>query len=90
MGRKVPSPRKFETIDSYGALVGWTHHDAGERIMLRLEGVRSTEAADRHDPDLFRFLMTKQQAAVLGNYLLELCGQTPVGPDDRSWFRLFG
>ena len=78
-------------MESYGALVGWTHHDAGERIMLRLESVRSTEAAERHDPDLFRILMTKQHAAVLGNYLLQLSGQTPVGPDDRSWLRrLFG
>ena len=78
-------------MESYGALVGWTHHEAGDRILLRIESVRSAKAAERHDPDLFRFLMTKQQAAVLGNYLVQLSGQTPAGPDDRSWFRrLFG
>jgi hypothetical protein len=76
-------------MESYGALVGWTHHEAGDRILLRVESVRSTEAAEKHDPDLFRFLMTKQQAAVLGNYLVQLSGQTPAGRDDRSWFRRF-
>jgi hypothetical protein len=76
-------------MESYGALVGWTHHEAGDRILLRVESVRSTEAAEKHHPDLFRFLMTKQQAAVLGNYLVQLSGQTPAGRDDRGWFRRF-
>ena len=53
--------------ESYGALVGWGHHDVGDRVMLRIESVRSREAGDEHDPDMFRVLMTKQQAAVLGN-----------------------
>jgi len=40
---------------------------------------------------LFRFLMTKQQAAILGNYLVRLSGQPPVVPKKRGWFRrLFG
>ena len=75
--------------ESYGALVGWGHHDAGDRVMLRIESVRSTEAADKHDPDMFRVLMTKQQAAVLGNYLVQLSGQTPVDPKSQGWFRRF-
>lgn len=78
-------------MESHGALVGWTHQQAGDRIMLRIESVRSTEAAEKHDPDLFRFLMTKQQAGLLGNYLVSLSGQTPASPNDRTWFRrLFG
>lgn len=76
-------------METYGALVGWTHHDAGGRILLRLESVRSTAAADRHEPDLFRVLMTKQQAAVLGNYLMQISGQSAHDPRDRSWFRRF-
>ncbi len=74
-------------MESFGALVGWTHQEAGDRIMLRIESVRSTEAAEKHNPDMFRFLMTKQQAAVLGNYLVGLSGQTPADPNDRGWFR---
>ncbi len=73
--------------ESFGALVGWTHHDAGDRIMLRLESVQTSEAAKNHDLDLFRFLMTKQQAAILGNYLVRHSGQTPVFPKKRGWFR---
>ncbi len=55
--------------------------------MLRLESVQSSEAAKKHDPDLFRFLMTKQQAAILGNYLVRLSGQPPLAPQKRGWFR---
>ena len=78
-------------VESFGALVGWGHHDAGDRIMLRLESVQSSEAAKKHDPDLFRFVMTKQQAAILGNYLVRISGQPPVAPQTRGWFRrLFG
>ena len=78
-------------MESYGALVGWTHQETGDRIMLRIESVRSKEAAERHEPDMFRVLMTKQQAGVLGNYLVGLSGQTRADPNDRKWFRrLFG
>ncbi len=74
-------------IESFGALVGWDHHDAGDRIMLRIESVQSSEAAKQHDPDLFRFLMTKQQAAILGHYLVQISGQPPIVPKKRGWFR---
>ena len=74
-------------IESFGALVGWTHHDAGDRVMLRLESVQSSEAAKQNDPDLFRVLMTKQQAAILGQYLVRISGQTPMVPKKRGWFR---
>ena len=78
-------------MESYGALVGWSHHEAGDRIMLRLESVQSKEAADKHEPDLHRFYMTKQQAAVLANYLMRVSGQSPPDRASRSWFRrLFG
>ena len=62
---------------------------AGDRIMLRLESVQSSEAANAHDPDLFRILMTKQQAAVLGHYLVRISGQSPVVPGKRGWFRRY-
>ncbi|MDX8356133.1 hypothetical protein [Sphingopyxis terrae] len=76
-------------MESFGALVGWDHHDAGDRIMLRLESVQSPEAAKAHDPDLFRILMTKQQAAILGQYLLRISGQPPVVRRKRGWFRRY-
>jgi hypothetical protein len=59
--------------------------------MLRLESIRSAAALDAKDPDLSRLLMSKQQAFVLGSYLIEASGQSTIDPNDRSWFRrLFG
>lgn len=74
-------------MESHGALVGWAQHDAGDRLMLRLESFQSKEDAARHEPDVFRFLMTKQQAAMLGNYLVQHSGQSAVDPKERGWFR---
>ena len=78
-------------MEAHGALVGWGHHDNGDRLMLRLETIRSSGAAERREPDIFRILMSKQQAVVLGTYLIEQAGQSGLDPLNRSWFRrLFG
>ncbi len=78
-------------MESHGALVGWTHQDLGDRVLLRMQSIRSAAQADQKDPDLFQFLMTKQQAAVLGNYLIEISGQTAANPRERTWLRrMFG
>lgn len=78
-------------MDNHGALVGWTHQDLGERIMLCIETVRSTQDAANHTPDTLRVLLTKQQAAVLGNFLMTISGKTVPDQHDRALFRrLFG
>lgn len=78
-------------MDSHGALVGWSHQDLGDKVLLRIETVNSPEAAHDYTPDVLRVLLTKQQASVLGNYLFELSGQTPPRPRDRRLLkRLFG
>lgn len=78
-------------MESHGAVVGWIHQDLGDRILLRLESIRSTAALDAKDPDISRVLMSKQQAFVLGSYLVGASGQSAIDPNDRSWFRrLFG
>jgi hypothetical protein len=78
-------------MENHGALVGWSHQDLNERILLRLESVRSSSEADRNDPDMLRVLLSKQQAAVLGSYLLSVAGQSAPDPAERGWFRrLFG
>lgn len=83
--------QREQDVESHGALVGWSHHDLADRVLLRLQSVRTAAQADQKDPDLFRFLMTKQQAAVPGNYLLEIAGQTAADPKERTWFRrMFG
>lgn len=78
-------------MDSHGALVGWSHQDLGDKLMLRIESVRSPAANEERDVDIFRLLLTKQQAGVLGTYLFELSGQTAPRAGDRSVLkRLFG
>lgn len=70
--------------ESVGALVGWSHHDTGETILLKLESARSSAALAEKDLDVTRLLMTKQQALVLGHYLMRLSGET-IQPARRSW-----
>lgn len=77
-------------MESHGALVGWSHQDFGDKLLLRVETVSSSEAAHDHTPDVLRVLLTKQQAGVLGTYLFELSGQTPPRRGDRGLLkRLF-
>jgi hypothetical protein len=71
-------------MDNTGALVGWSHHDSGDRILLRLESAQSSAALAAKELDLSRVLMTKQQALVLGHYLMRLSGET-IQPARRSW-----
>ncbi len=78
-------------MDNHGALVGWSHQDLGDKLLLRIESLGSPAAAQEHVPDVLRLLLTKQQAGVLGNYLFEISGQTPPRQGDRSVLkRLFG
>lgn len=78
-------------MDSHGALVGWSHQDLGEKLLLRIETVSSSEAAHDHAPDMLRLLLTKQQAGILATYLFELSGHTPPRRSDRGVLkRLFG
>ena len=74
-----------------GAWVGWTLFENGHHLILGLETVCGGETTPPPEPDLFRVLMTRQQALLLGNYLIEQSGQRPSNPRARSWFqRLFG
>ena len=78
-------------MDAYGALVGWTHEDLGDRVVLRIQSMQSSAQVEDHEPDSLRLLMSKQQAALLGNNLMQIAGQTLPSTRDRSWFRrMFG
>ena len=76
-------------MESHGALVGWTHTDLGGKLMVCLESVQTVAAAEQHDPDVVRLLMTKNQAAVLGTYLLRFSGHEPA-ERPGLFRRLFG
>jgi hypothetical protein len=76
-------------LDNHGALVGWHHQDLGDRVLLALQTRK--KAGDPENFDVTRVLMTKNQAAVLGNYLFRIAGETPPSSEERGWFRrMFG
>lgn len=72
-----------------GVLVGWSHQDWGDKLVLDLETVE--EVKGTVTPDVFHVFMTKNQAAVLANYLFEASGRLPPDGGQRSVFkRLLG
>ena len=76
-------------MENYGTLVGWTHCDLGDRTMLNVKSVQTMAAAKRHEPDVTTLMVTRNQAALLGTYLLKVSGH--AAPERSSWFRrMFG
>jgi len=61
-------------MENHGALVGWTHQELGDRLMLKIETVQSMQAAEAHRPDILRVMLTKNQASILGRYLVNQSG----------------
>jgi hypothetical protein len=72
-----------DKFEHHGALVGWTHEDLGDRVMVCLQSKRHGSAAG--EADEMRYLMTKNQAAVLANHLFAASGLLPP-PKRRRWF----
>ena len=63
--------------ESYGVLIGWTHHDLNDRLDLRMQSTRSTRCGAPAEVDSHHFMMTRNQALVLANYLFSVTGQDP-------------
>lgn len=73
--------------EDFGALVGWESEDLGDRIVLRMQSVRSAHRRQAGDVQRFSYFLTKNQAVVLGNYLFDVAGQTRPLPRPRGWLR---
>ena len=73
-------------MENHGALVGWTHQDLGNRILLGIETLEGPSGAEPREPDILRILMTKNQAGVLGEYLTKVSGFTPPSTRRRGFF----
>lgn len=70
-------------------LAGWTHSEFSGRLDLRLQTVRSNWRDAPEHVASHHIIMTKNQAAVLANYLFQIAGQSP--PRRRGLLgRLFG
>ena len=76
-----------KTVEGYGALVGWTHQDLGDRVVVRMQSKQRFNAEDGDDLDEYHYVMTKNQAAVLANYLFSISGRLPQQKSRLRWFR---
>ena len=65
-----------EFEESFGVLAGWTHSEFSGRLDLRLQTIRSSRRNTPDEVDSHHIIMTKSQAAVLANYLLQVVGQS--------------
>ncbi|WP_296674683.1 hypothetical protein [Novosphingobium sp.] len=74
--------------ESFGVLVGWAHHAVGPKLDLTLQCTQSTRCNNRREVDDHHIVMTREQAAVLANYLFRVSGQTPPKQRGRlsRWF----
>ncbi len=80
---------KSTPVEQAGVVVGWTHHDLGSSIDLRIQSVRSKQALDSDDIDSRHFLMTHNQALLLAKYLLDTTGQAlPEKQKPTYWRRV--
>ncbi|MEO7248053.1 MAG: hypothetical protein ABIW31_06325 [Novosphingobium sp.] len=76
-------------MDTYAILVGWEHADCAGNFDLRLQTRLSSGHLAQREVETFHILMTPQQAAILGNYLFQITGQTPPEKPKgrlRRWF----
>ena len=76
--------------ESYGVLVNWGMQALGPKLDLKLQCVDSTRCEDRHALDQMHVVMTREQAAVLANYLFEVSGNTPPRRRRGLFARWFG
>ena len=63
--------------ETWGVLAGWAHREMNGRLDLRLQTIRSTRRTKPAEPDTHHIVMTRSQAAVLANYLLQIAGANP-------------
>jgi len=76
---------KTERRMNHGAVVGWTHQDLGDRVVLRIQS-KSAAGLDDDALDEMHYIMTKNQAAVLANYLFGISGRLPQTKRRSRWF----
>lgn len=75
----------------HGALVGWTSTRAGDRLALRLQSVTKPPPHNAGDVESQTYLMDRNQAVQLANYLFEISGQSKPSRRGRGWLtRMFG
>ncbi len=75
----------------YGALVGWTSTQNGEQLTLRMQSVTKPPPHGREDVHSHLYVMDRNQAVQLANYLFQITGETRPEAGRRGLLaRLFG
>lgn len=73
-----------------GVVIGWKHRAFARNIHLTVQSTTQGKISP-HAVGTHHLLMTRNQAMLLANYLMQLTGQTPVPSRRRGWLaRLFG
>lgn len=76
-------------VEAAGVVVGWTHHDLGSSINLRIQSATSQQSLNDKQIDSHHFLMTHNQALLLAKYLLDATHQSlPQKVRPSIWRRL--
>lgn len=70
----MPAP---ELDQMHGAMVGWHLAPSGERMVLNIQSVTTPPPHQHGDVQVHRFVINRNQAVQLGNYLFEMSGQSP-------------
>lgn len=79
-----------DTREDHGALVGWGAQNLGDRLVLKIQSVDKPPPHEEEDVHSFLYVMDRNQAVQLGNYLFDITGQTPP-KRRRNWLdRLLG
>lgn len=79
MGEALQAPAESQRArESYGVLVGWSHHAFNGKLDLRLQRVQSMQSVDQDDVESHHFVMTESQAVLLANYLNQVLENRPA------------
>ena len=75
--------------DEFAVLVGWAHSQFTRGIQLKLQSQSSTSDGQGKLTER-RYLMTRNQALLLANYLLEASNQSLPPRQRDGWLRRLG
>jgi|GEM_PF-437058 len=91
-GRMSDEKRATSQADpAPAALVGWNTMELGERLVLHLQTVTTPPPHNKDDVTSHYYVISRNQAVQLGNYLFKVTGQTPPRKHKRGMLdRLLG
>ena len=62
--------------EDHGALVGWKAQSIGDNLVLQIQSLTRDTRDAQGEPRCFDYVLNRNQAVQLGNFLFEITGQT--------------